>query len=708
MPFQTALLRAQPSFLFQSLSTRSAHRSVTSSQHCQSPFRSPLMASSSNGRAQTAPAPAPGLDESDMCTLMSSLQKSVAQANTVSDAVVRSFTDLKRSVDDVKSDLSERLVALEERVGVIASSGASRATGSAEITTADLPSGTQPADVNPRLTHAISDVDENIMRVLSKRGRCVSPTLQWISILSVLSFIEHVPQVTSWFAPHERDRYKTLTTRLPGVSGLALLFFSKDPKDSNAHYKSRDGYMWTFMLRWVFSTMIVAGRKTIFQKSATREPTWLTSFGSPSDTVREIQSRLRDFERVSDSTPDKEGSGTLTASAKKRRRLLSDCTPFRTIDLSKELLCRIKSSILCFLTQNRRNVKLFLFDKLLFLIEKIQTFDDPAAARQAGYFIEMSSAADSEELMPIDEVTPDSVWNIPWMKSGPFDSDDPARDRENEEAFLRIQASFPSLSATLYWNKDVRRSPADVEKDHADYRDHSLKWPVSESVHLHDLAKGILMEYVRGKSSAQVLSSSTHSLMALHVLAIGLRALVQHSMGAQMTPAERAALGSVRARHRDTDEDIVSAYVGKSREDEGQDPHSTLQSARADLENISPGQVRDGHSSLNSVPGTPYSQDASQASTFRSPSRRTPSRSPFSTAPRQKSSNIQRLRSSKFEMSWGQYLFESRLSGATQTSTPDLTPACADIPGDNLSRDRSDSDDLEASASDIMNISALC
>lgn len=68
---------------------------------------------------------------------------------------------------------------------------------------------------------------------------------------------------------------------LYGVSGLAMVFFSKDPKDTNARYKSPDGRVWTYLLRWVFSTMIVSGRADLQSVGSDVEPLWLKAFADP-------------------------------------------------------------------------------------------------------------------------------------------------------------------------------------------------------------------------------------------------------------------------------------------------------------------------------------------------------------------------------------------------------------------------------------------
>lgn len=619
------------------------------------------------------------------------LEKSASETSLARDAVLTCLSSVKESIAEVKDVLGDRMNTLEEQMSSIARDTSSPAARSNPMASIEL-SLNSPTGLTPS-HHAffLSDMDQKIIRLISKRGRCVHPLLQWICTVSVLSFLKDIPQVSSWLENHEKDRFRSLMADLSGVSGLAMIFFSKDPKDSNAHYRSRDGAVWTFMLRWVFSTMIVSGRRHIYGSSPEREPMWLKSFGSATDTVRGIHDRLKDFERVSDLPSSAGMPSTSPASSTKRRRLSADAPPPRGLDISKELLSSIKSSVLAFLTQNRRQVKLYLFEKLLFLVEKIQSFPNPTDARAAGYYITIGSASDPEELTPIDDITQDSIWNIPFSETGPFQSDDLSADKANQEYMSKVQANFPSMALTLHWQKDIRRSSDDFDQQHPDYSNFTLKWPVSDNIHLLETARGMLMEFSRGASAQQILRASKLSIMALHVLAMGLRALVRSAMGASLTAAEQVALGSVRAHYREIGDNIVSVYVAKARYDEEAGDHQLQPRPNADT---TPSNV------LTQSPGegSPRPYDARG---------RTPDSIPPTSGagPSPRKTNLQRIRCAKLEISWTQYLLQRRLNDTANTlRMQPLSTASATAPSAPSYQAEEDTDVMVAAASDIMNI----
>lgn len=290
----------------------------------------------------------------------------------------------------------------------------------------------------------------------------------------------------------------------------------------------------------------------------------------------------------------------------------------------------------------------------------------------------------------------DSIWSIPLAETGSLDHEDHEKDRRSDEAFSKLQDTFPSMSVTLHWMKDVRRSSLESETTHPDYNNLCLKWPVNERLQLHSLARGMLMDFVRGASPSQILSSSKHSLRSVHILAMGLRALVRQAMGANLTAAEVAALGSVRSRHGDSGDDLVSVSVGKAREEDTPDPVVDLNgSSPSPIPSDSPGGFS---SSLQRFSAPNDTRTPDSPSLFHRPKGTS-----TSTMPRV--SNIQRLRSAKLEISWTNFLLQKRLNETVPSTSPlHASPTARSLFPELTAEQQAELDILDASASDIMNI----
>ncbi len=123
-------------------------------------------------------------------------------------------------------------------------------------------------------------------------------------------------------------------------------------------------------------------------------------------------------------------------------------------------------------------------------------------------------------------ITPSNLWKIglaELLDSGTTDQQRLEIENRNMEKFKQLQADFPFLSVTLKYRRtvDARVAP--------DGREHYLE--ESATLSLHKVIADLLHAFYKLPEFDDVLSSSSSSLRAIHVQAVGLYGLLRKLCG---------------------------------------------------------------------------------------------------------------------------------------------------------------------------------
>lgn len=481
-------------------------------------------------------------------------------------AALTRIADSQQSVLSQQSEMQEQqkliaagVAALERRMAVVEGRVDREGSSStAQPPLLSLPAQSDATTVKPLL---LTQQDIAVMKLLASHTRAVVPTIRWFCFATVLSFVNEVPACRTWIPESTHERFTALTSLLPGVSGLALVFFSvRNNEKKTEGYNRRDGAVWTHILRWIFAHMITSGRSEIYKDAPHVEPPWLSRFGDASRTLDIVQTRLKKFRSFADVDED---DTPLPSPPAKRRRKADDLSslPYGGVDVQQRVLARIKTSVLRFLTYNRRCAKLFLFRELLFLVEKIKTIGNAETAEEKGFYFHLLDP-DPEEI--VAENIEGTRWDIPLAHRDDVQDAVSSADGLNDNLLLELQGRFPSLRVEAHWRKTVQFCANDSRQDHEDYRRPGLSLPFSKTISLLSVAQGVLRDFVRKSAAQNVMRSSRYSLLTVHIFAVGLRGIVADCMNLPLSHTERVAMGSVRALPRVKNQDFVSLFVSGS------------------------------------------------------------------------------------------------------------------------------------------------
>lgn len=238
------------------------------------------------------------------------------------------------------------VASLERRMGIVEGRlempvGDNR-DSSARLT---LPSEDNAVAATPLI---FTQQDLNAMKLISSHTRAVVPIVRWFCFTTVLSFVNEIPSCRCWIFDSTRERFNSLSSLLPGVSGLALVFFSvRNDEKKKEGYNRSDGAVWTHILKWIFANMITSARTDLYGDAPHLEPLWLASMGNASNTLGIVQKRLKKFRSFAD--VDDEDTILPSPPSKKRKKTEEVASlPYAGMDVEQRLLARVKTSVLRF------------------------------------------------------------------------------------------------------------------------------------------------------------------------------------------------------------------------------------------------------------------------------------------------------------------------------------------------------------------------
>lgn len=409
-----------------------------------------------------------------------------------------------------------------------------------------------PLSSSTRLNFLPSMEDKATISAMSRPACAQVHIMQLWCFFTVYAFTSAVPSLSEWIPERTRLSCTSLFPRIDAVSGISLQFFSVRMNEVKTPYESGIGAVWVHCIKSIISAVISATKAELLAEQNVSLPQWLHAFGDEAETMRIVKERLHRFRSFFGASAD--------SPAEKRHK-----SDLKSRDVLQDVIMAMRRSLLSFLTYNRRMGKLTLFKSLLFLVERIKTFSSPDEARSNGFYFELTTPSEMEDL-PSGPLTDDSPWKIQNAFRDDFAKSASSADDRNDNLVDMLIQQFPSLTVKAHWFKVVRRSVNDRNQDHPHYKKPNLTRICAETISLHFVARAVLADLIRRKTHQKVLRCSNYSLMSVHIYALALRGLISESMGNTLSEAESLALGNLRAEPRRADDhDFVTALLSGTR-----------------------------------------------------------------------------------------------------------------------------------------------
>jgi len=222
------------------------------------------------------------------------------------------------------------------------------------------------------------------------------------------------------------------------------------------------------------------------------------------------------------------------------------------------------------MNDGRNHCRNRLFKLLFFVVRKMMAIKDGGGNPQAqGCFIEWKDETTGRDTHHISGL---NALDIP--KSRESMSND--ADTHNLEQFYQLKRNYPDMKCTLHYRCIVRPP---IDHSHSAQMDHYAaelaKFPTpyiyvprTVDIDFYQLAV-IIWDGVYGKHSGDqltaVLKSSRHSLGAIHIFALGLRALVARASDLQCTEAELNAMAAVSVEDNTSSNEDISFIMKGAR-----------------------------------------------------------------------------------------------------------------------------------------------
>lgn len=433
-----------------------------------------------------------------------------------------------------------------------------------------------------------TEYEDKLIRRMVSRSRAFVPLLQLLTNMTVLSFIDAFPELVSWMAADLQACLVKVRKNIQGVSGLSVILFAVEPRDDKILFRMSSGPVWTFVMRCVFMRMIIAGRgKEYHTDNNAKEPLWMESFGDAAKTLSILNTRLQEF-HVLKPMPFESSGHRADPNPLKRRRVESNAPEegSKVHFLQTVLIRKLRRSVCRHMTYCRHNIRMLLYKKFLFIVDLIKLRGGTALGKDAGYFVEFTDPRPAE-LEPDSGGTLLRKWNLDRNDVPLHESEVRTADARNMKLLQNLQEEFPSLSINLHWRRRVTHGDDDGNRHEPEYFDANLSWPARETLSLHQVAGGMLLEIVRVRSLPSVMRASPYAIMAMHVLAVGLRGLLREALGLPLTHTESVAKGTVYALHRKKNDNFQTALLPlgamtdmAESEDSSPSPSSANESAR--------------------------------------------------------------------------------------------------------------------------------
>ncbi len=269
---------------------------------------------------------------------------------------------------------------------------------------------------------------------MEDKSRLICPLLRSFILVTVASFATRHTELRGWLTQHAYRSLAPYSTILPRVSGFSTIWFSKVSTDTKERFRTDVGQAWTCILRSSMVGAVMAMREEYrlvppVPSSAVGDqgssaspasvpsvehtpPLWLTELTDSRDGVRSAGAKLT--AAVHKVVSEEEGTGVAIAgpvgdayselsgsgSGSRRKRQKTSLVPEEQKPEGEIVLKRLYSSIRTYLGGTRTACRLVLFSELLFLTQKINSFESQSAASEAGYRISFGEKAGAAENNP--------------------------------------------------------------------------------------------------------------------------------------------------------------------------------------------------------------------------------------------------------------------------------------------------------------------
>ncbi len=267
---------------------------------------------------------------------------------------------------------------------------------------------------------------------------------------------------------------------------------------------------------------------TAIGRGLPKEPEWLHAMDTCDDIASAIEDAVGRLEATDRCTPTTSSLSIDTSPPPKRQR--TDPSADAKADLRLSAAMRMRGLFTALLNNGRAEVRSYLHLTLMFILDRIKEFANRTVARGAGFDVAFNMAKSESELHPLGL---HGIWDIPLAVIG-----DPVEQRvgergceENLAVLKRLETDFPCLSLEIRYQREVKQSAGGgLDRDGQPLNVQPKMWSAVDKVSLHVVAAHMLMELVSAKSVGMVLGSSKLSLRTIHILAVGLRALMLRSL----------------------------------------------------------------------------------------------------------------------------------------------------------------------------------
>jgi len=135
-----------------------------------------------------------------------------------------------------------------------------------------------------------------------------------------------------------------------------------------------------------------------------------------------------------------------------------------------------------------------------------------------------------------------------------------------------MKADFPGMNMWLSYPAKVEPPIVHTEDIARAWKEHANDYgiimaKIKEKINLHEIAKGYLMSIGGCKTWDELASSSEYSMKAIHIVALGLKGLINHGLNRNVSEAEKAAClqtttGNINAATRKSSRDLMTLLLG--------------------------------------------------------------------------------------------------------------------------------------------------
>eukprot|EP00171_Calliarthron_tuberculosum_P002603 IDg2603t1 len=178
-------------------------------------------------------------------------------------------------------------------------------------------------------------------------------------------------------------------------------------------------------------------------------------------------------------------SSVVSSSDRRSKRRYMEASFFGGIyrEARDQVVNLARADIMRQLTQNLTETRKQFYSSLLFLVDKISTFNSLSESKEARYYISFKDVSSGLTTNYFDGVSVHSVLDIPISSVEEVSSLN--SDEFNNRAFFDMEAAHPWPTVQLHYPRMVKRKPTDEAQGRLDFENPSCALPETEYVSLH-------------------------------------------------------------------------------------------------------------------------------------------------------------------------------------------------------------------------------